>query len=218
MGKSKNITPVTVGLFEDNPIVEFGLSSYFQTMSNFSAKICFASSNPKEFIHLLKANKPDLVILDIISEETFGLELFERVFKLNSSAKVIAYSNVKSRQIIKTLLSMGVAGYIPKKESLSLFDKAFQHVLMENKVYLPENLQDLLELKQEPVTLTEMEKRIIPYLLNGFSSKQIAEEFFITSNAVDFHKKNLFVKFEVNNIASLVKELISQGYSQGISF
>ena len=218
MVKSKIITPVTVGLFEDNPIIEFGLSSYFQSMEGFSADICFASANPEEFIHLLKANKPDLVILDIISEETFGLELFEQVFEINSSAKVIAYTNVKSKQIIKTLLAMGVAGYIPKKENVSLFDEAFHHILIENKVYLPENLQDLLELKQDLITLTEMEKKIIPFLLNGFSSKQIAEEFFVTSNAVDFHKKNLFVKFEVNNIASLVKELISQGYSQGISF
>ncbi len=208
----------TIGVFEDNPIVVIGLSSYLKSIPNYSFEVIFSSSNPQDFLSHCIAHKPDFLIVDIISDKTFGLELFEQIFSKNKNEIILAYTNVKSRKIIKTLISMGVAAFIPKKDKLSSFEDAFDLIIKKGKVYLPPYLESLIDDNEIPIVLTEMEKKIIPFLLKGYSSKLIAEEFFVTSNAIDFHRKNLFSKFEVNNIASFVKEAIAQGYSRGINF
>lgn len=210
--------PFKVGIFEDNPIVTQGLTTYLENNSSYSLKVVFSSDEPDEFIASYKAHEPDFVIVDIISEKVVGLEIYDSIFKLDPSAWVFAYSNVKSKRIIQTLISLGVLAYIPKTEPLSVFEEAFTSVVHHRKVYLPENLKDISRKTEVPIVLTKMEKKIIPFLIEGNSSKEIATQFFITVSAVDYHKKNLFTKFKVNNIASFVKEVIAQGYSGGINY
>jgi len=206
----------TLAIFEDNPIVVQGLSSFFESHSVYPISVVFSSSEPSEFISQAKKLDPDFLIIDVISEKVLGLEVFENIFKQEPESIVFAYSNIKSKRIISTLVTMGVAGFVSKTDPLDSFNKAFDSLLKEKKTYLPEEHKDISRKKVFPITLTKTEKKIIPFLIKGYSTKDIASEFFITSNAVDFHKKNLFSKFQVNNIASFVKEAIAQGYSGGI--
>ncbi|MGB0428606.1 MAG: LuxR C-terminal-related transcriptional regulator [Flavobacteriales bacterium] len=211
-------TNFRLAVFEDNPIVALGLSTYLSNIKTYGLEVVFSSSNPQEFLAQCHAQKPDFLIVDIISKDTFGLELFEQLLDQNKDEIILVYTNVKSRKIINTLLSMGIAAYIHKSDELRVFEDAFDALITKGTVYLPTYLEGVLDTKAMPIILTETEKKIIPYLLNGYSSKQIAEHLFVSTNAINFHKKNLFSKFEVNNMPSFVKEAIAQGYAQGLIF
>ncbi len=208
----------TVGIFEDNPIVSQGLTSYFENSFSYPLKVIFSSTDPIEFVEQYKSQQPDFLIIDVISDKVLGLEVFEIIFKFDEQAIVLAYSNVKSKRIIQTLISLGVVAYVPKTEPIDVFEDAFNAILKQRKTYLPEYLKDVSRKKEVPIALTKMEKKIVPFLIDGKSSKEIATAFFITVDAVSYHKKNLFNKFKVNNIASFVKEVIAQGYSGGIHY
>ena len=208
----------TVAIFEDNPIVVQGLSSFFEAHSIYPISVIYSSSEPCEFVSQVKKLDPDFVIIDVISEKVLGLEVFENIFKQEPESIVFAYSNIKSKRIISTLVTMGVAGFVSKTDPLDSFNQAFDSLLKDKKTYLPEEHRDISRKKVFPIILTKTEKKIIPFLIKGYSTKEIASEFFITDSAVDFHKKNLFSKFQVNNIAAFVKEVIAQGYSGGIHY
>ena len=60
--------------------------------------------------------------------------------------------------------------------------------------------------------ITERELEVLDLLSRGYNSKAIAEQLFISSNTVEFHRRQLLKKTESRNIA----ELIGNAYRQGI--
>lgn len=56
------------------------------------------------------------------------------------------------------------------------------------------------------ITISKREKEVLQLIAEGFSSKQIAEELYISNHTAIAHRKNLIEKFKVKNTAQLIKE------------
>ncbi|WP_407404389.1 response regulator transcription factor [Sodaliphilus sp.] len=54
------------------------------------------------------------------------------------------------------------------------------------------------------ITLTAREIEVLDLLSRGLSSKDIAEKLFISSNTVEYHRKQLLRKTESKNVAQLI--------------
>ncbi len=57
---------------------------------------------------------------------------------------------------------------------------------------------------QNKVTISSREKEVLKLIAEGFSSKQIAEELFISNHTAISHRKHLIEKFGVKNTAQLI--------------
>ncbi len=55
------------------------------------------------------------------------------------------------------------------------------------------------------VTISKREKEVLLLIAEGFSSKQIADELYISNHTAIKHRKNLIEKFKVKNTAQLIK-------------
>lgn len=205
-----------IGIFEDNPALSLGVETYLSTVSKYSVEISFNESTPDAFLKSFKKQRPAILVMDVISEGVWGTELFEKVFKIDPDIAVLAYSNIRNVRIIQSLFSLGIRAFIPKTAPLSEFDVALDAVFKKGEIYLPEELKQLHFSSQKTtiISLTRREKEILQLLIQGKSSKELSNELFISVNTADFHKKNLFAKFQVNNIAELIKEAMEQGFSQ----
>ncbi|WP_449440629.1 response regulator transcription factor [Pedobacter steynii] len=53
--------------------------------------------------------------------------------------------------------------------------------------------------------LSAQEKHIIKLIIEGKSSKEIADQLFISKTTVDTHRRNIHRKLEIGNSASLIK-------------
>jgi len=60
--------------------------------------------------------------------------------------------------------------------------------------------------------LTERELHVLKLLSDGLNSKEIAKELFISSNTVEYHRKQLLRKTESNNVAHLVAKAFRNGW------
>lgn len=58
--------------------------------------------------------------------------------------------------------------------------------------------------ESEIVSLSNREKEILQLSMHGLSNDQVAESIFIDVNTVKFHKKNIFQKLNVKNIAEAI--------------
>jgi DNA-binding CsgD family transcriptional regulator len=56
------------------------------------------------------------------------------------------------------------------------------------------------------ITISKREKEVLILIAEGFSSKQIANELYISNHTATKHRKNLIEKFKVKNTAQLIKE------------
>lgn len=53
--------------------------------------------------------------------------------------------------------------------------------------------------------ITPREKHILQLVVNGYSNREIAEEFGISVRTVEAHRQNLFRKFQVDNVVKMVR-------------
>tara|TARA_R110002020_G_scaffold150965_2_gene327851 strand:- start:1469 stop:2155 length:687 start_codon:yes stop_codon:yes gene_type:complete len=56
------------------------------------------------------------------------------------------------------------------------------------------------------IDISSREKEVLRLVADGFSSKEISDQLFISSHTVTSHRKNLIEKFKVSNTAQLIKE------------
>ena len=88
--------------------------------------LSFASTG-SEAIEKTRANRPDIVILDIKMPKTSGLETLKEIKKVLPGTKVIMASGYKSPEIALETVKYGAVDYIVKpfesKEVLKLLEK-----------------------------------------------------------------------------------------------
>ncbi|MEX2567331.1 MAG: helix-turn-helix transcriptional regulator [Cyclobacteriaceae bacterium] len=56
------------------------------------------------------------------------------------------------------------------------------------------------------ISISKREKEVLQLIAEGFSSKQIAHELYISNHTAISHRKHLIEKFKVKNTAQLIKE------------
>lgn len=63
-----------------------------------------------------------------------------------------------------------------------------------------------------PSTISKREIEILRLIANEFTTKEIANELFISRHTADSHRKNLMNKLKVKNSAGLVRVGFEKGY------
>jgi DNA-binding NarL/FixJ family response regulator len=119
---------------------------------------------------------------------------------------------------VKTLLNQGIHGYVIKVDGVEEIQQAI-HSVQNDEVYLSPALQKQLidtslsqNSSENEIRLTQREKEVLGEILNEKSTKEIADSLFISEKTVEGYRSNLFVKFDVKNVAGLVKKAIIHGF------
>lgn len=199
---------IKVLVVDDHPMVLEGMRSMLAQI-NF-VHICGTVCSAYGAVESIKQLTPDIVITDINMPEISGIELALKIKNEFPDVKVIAMSTFKERSYISQMIQNGASGYLVKSASKEEIEEAILTV-MEGKLYLSAdvnmNNQERSDMKNQP-TLTRREKEILQLIAEGLTNPQISEKLFISLSTVDSHRKNLLLKLEVNNTASLVRQAI----------
>lgn len=195
----------TVFLVDDHTILLDGLTNLLDKEDDL--KIIGTATNAEDALIYLKDNKVDLLITDQNLPGMDGLELIKQTRSLYPQIKVIMLSMHDESDIIRSVLSEGVDGYVLKKDSHFELKLAIQSVF-QNEVYLSKGLNKILisalDQNVEKILLTEREKEILIMITNDLSTKEIAEKLHISSRTVESHRKNLLRKTGSNSVVGLV--------------
>jgi DNA-binding NarL/FixJ family response regulator len=171
------------------------------------------STTLKDKIRLFK---PDVLILDFnsISLPIAELKTLLRQFK---NLKVLAITNLISKNEIKAALDTGICSYLLKDCDKEEIKEAI-HQTSKGERFLCGKIADILlspsEITVNPAYLkniscegfgiTEREMDIIRLVAEGLSNKQIADKLFLSTHTVNTHRKNIMSKLGVNNTAGVV--------------
>lgn len=202
---------IKIIVVDDHPMVTEGMRAMLTQIPY--VELVATAANAFQALEKVHEFQPELVITDINMPEISGIEFTVKLKKEYPNVKVIGMSTFNERSYISQMIQSGADGFLVKSASKEEIEEAITTV-MEGKMYLSVdvnmNSQQRKELKNQPV-LTRREKEILNLIADGLTNPQIAEKLFISLNTVDTHRKNLLSKFDVNNIASLIKIAISNG-------
>lgn len=174
-------------------------------------------------------NKIDVFILDLQlqifkdKKQGNGFDLCETICTKFPHIKVIGHSMYDDVASVNKLFKMGGMGFVSKKSGHVELVNSIKQVSGGEKYICGEIIKksknskkflrcedDILKAINE--IFTKAEKSILEKIAQGFSTKQIAQQLEISEKTVETHRKNLFVKAEVKNVA----ELIAYAYSRRI--
>lgn len=203
---------IEVAVFEDHPIVLRSLTSIINNEVNFNLKFN-VSTKLALYDSLINYPKIDILILDFLAVDVTGMELYEYVNKNYPKIKLISFTSLSSPILIENLLAIGVKGYVNKNQDIEDLLQAINEVY-NGKVYLPDDYSFLSKKIQtlKKSTLTNREIEIVRLISNEFTTSDIASQYGISINTVENHRKNIFEKLNVRNVAGLVREASNLGY------
>lgn len=201
---------------DDHQLILDGIGSYLKT--NYPDSTISFAKTKSALIHALKSGPFDVLLQDIRLGNDDAREFIKEIFEAQSEVKVIIVSTLFDTLTVKTLLNQGVCGYVIKVDGLEEIQLAIDAAL-KGEVYLSQELQKQLinssltnEDASQHVHLTQREREVLREILNEKSTKAIADTLFISEKTVEGYRANLFVKFDVKNVAGLVKKAILQGF------
>jgi DNA-binding NarL/FixJ family response regulator len=202
----------TLAIVDDHPIVLEGLQKLLANMPRIGIAGSFTTG--AEFISFLKTNTVNIVLLDISLPDANGIDLCKEIKKLSPNTCVLALSNHSERSMIMQMLQNGAAGYLLKnisaKELTNCIDEALNGQITFSKAVKEIMARpSLSELKGIP-QLTKREKEILHLIAEGKTTATMAEELYLSPLTIETHRKNLMQKFEVKNVAALIKVAVEQ--------
>ena len=197
-------------IIEDHPIVVEGLQKLLYDKG--IASKCIVAYTIKEARLALQSFTPELILLDYNLPDGNGIDLCSEIVKNWPTIKILAISSFKEQSLVKRMIGNGAHGYILKNASENEIIEAITAVL-EGKTFLSDETQNILDGKDKTeAILTRRELEVLKYISDGFTNNEIAEKLFISALTVDSHRKNLIVKLNAKNTASLIKIAIQKGY------
>jgi DNA-binding NarL/FixJ family response regulator len=156
-------------------------------------------------IDITREHQPDLVMLDLLMPGMSGLEVVATIIKASPRTKVVLLTSSESAEDLLAAVKAGASGYLTKDTPLPRLVAAMHDVLeggaavspaMGGKLFTA--LRDLLRhsgtTSARIPELTGRELEILGLVGNGKTSREIAEELFISENTVRNHVRNVLDK------------------------
>lgn len=163
--------------------------------------------NGKEAIEFMQAKEADYIVMDINMPVMDGIEATTMIKKIKPQVKIIALTMLGDFANVSRMIEAGADGYILKNTDSDEFFKAIQTIENGSMYLNPEINQVLLKgmKEQKDIHLTKREKEILKLIVEGLSTKQIADKLFLGEETIKSHRKNLMSKLDQPNVAALVK-------------
>ncbi len=178
-----------------------------------------------ELLEMLETAPADMVILDISMPGIGGIEATRKIKESHPDIKILILSMHKDKEYLYHALAAGADGYLLKEDTGSELFAAIEAV-REGTVYLStlfskEIAEDLISFHRgegpPPLdSLTNREREVLSLVAEGKTSKEIAEQLYISVRTVEHHRASITKKLDAGNVADLVKYAIRKGYTTPI--
>lgn len=162
----------------------------------------FQASNGEEAINILQKNSVDVAILDVEMPQKTGLDVLEWI-RANQHVKVIIVTTFRRSGYFKRAIAANVDAYVLKERSISDLMATINTVLSGGKEYSPELMESLV---QSDNPLSSQEQKLLNLIARGMTSKEIAQELFLSNGTVRNYTSSLFNKLGVSNRVEAIEK------------
>lgn len=90
-------------------------------LENFGYTVVGQADSGEEALTQYKLLKPDLVIMNLILPNMSGIELIQRIYNIDSHAKVIVCSSCQEKQVVYQAIKAGAEDFLVKPFKVEKF-------------------------------------------------------------------------------------------------
>ena len=198
-------------LIDDHKLIKLGIKVLLEDNREFCVIDDCASK--KEFVEKINNESYDLFICDISLPDGSGYDILEIIKEKKLNTKVIILSMHEDKSYMKKAFKLGASGYVTKSTAHEEILHAIDKVMFKNDIYLNEKYATIFyELFKEDkeIELSEREKEVGRYIVEGYTLTDIGEKLFLSVKTVDTYKKRLMEKTNTKKRSELVEYLKSK--------
>lgn len=183
---------------DDHPFTLQGTKSFVESLGY---QVNFTSSNGIAALSLILLHQPDIAILDINMPGLDGLEIAKKVQDRKLKTKLILMTMHKEMTIYNKATEYGIYGYIIKEHAQIDLEKCLREVIKGNKyigeLLLKELIFDSNINNSYFASLNLCERKIIEFISQNKTSRQIATLLFLSEKTVEGHRTSIINKLNL---------------------
>jgi DNA-binding NarL/FixJ family response regulator len=210
----------TVLIVDDAELFREALKAAF-TQEGF--EVVAVAADAMAGIDLAREHEPDLVMLDLLMPGMSGLEVLGTIQKASPRSRVVLLTASESAEDLLAAVKAGASGYLTKDTPLPRLASAMRDVLAGGAAISPamggklfSSLRDMLRHSGSTALrtpeLTGREIEILGLVGEGKTSREIAEELYISENTVRNHVRNVLDKLGMKSRF----EAVNWAYREGL--
>ena len=199
---------IRILVVDDHQVVREGLRHMLQLESDM--EVVGEASNAKETLAQVESLSPDIILMDIKMPGTDGIELTRQLKEKQPSCNIIMLTLYD--EYLTEAIEAGAAGYLLKDIKREELIKAIRAVHQgRSSLNLSLSRDQLAGLAaptedQQQASLSERELNILRMIASGVTTKDIANQLFLSQASVKRGVRLIFEKLGVRNRSEAVSE------------
>lgn len=176
-----------------------------------SLEIAATAQNGYELMEAVAEHLPALVILDLNMPGYDGLQCLQKIKEGFPAVKVLVLSNYSQPELLEAVKKKGAEGYLIKNSTATELKNAVSAILEGNTYFVSQDELIVLDENSgffdqflKKFQLTKREVEIIRMVSREMSTKEIASALFLSELTINTHRRNIFRKLDIKNVAGLV--------------
>jgi len=215
---NKPAKSIRVILADDHTLVRAGIRALLEKLP--WVKVIGEACDGREALDLVKAQTPEVVLMDIAMTGLNGLEATERMARDYPDVRIILLSMHNNEEYVLRALKAGAVGYLLKKAATSELEAALLRVT-RGEIYLSQEISSQL-LKKFPLhgitgrkspleQLTSRQREILQLIAEGQNTKQIGDILKVSPKTVEYHRMKMMAGLNLFDIPGLVRFALRAG-------
>jgi two-component system, NarL family, response regulator DevR len=201
---------IRVFLLDDHEVVRRGLADLLHGAGDI--EVVGESGSAQEATRRIPALRPDVAVLDARLPDGNGIDVCRDVRAIDSSIKGLILTSYEDDEALFAAIMAGASGYVLKQIRGTDLVDAVRRVASGQSLLDPavtqrvlERIRNGVEQPRELASLTEQERRILEYVAEGLTNREIAAQLFLSPRTVDYHLRKVFTKLGIGSRAELVR-------------
>jgi len=202
-----SVSEPTVFIVDDDAAVQKSLASLLQEEVGIKARLF---SDAKAFLEAYDPRCPGCMVLDVRMPGMSGLELQAHLKERGSRIPILVVTGHGDIAMAVEAMKVGALDFIEKPyRDQVMLENIRQALEVDTQNRLGQDDQEAF--RGRFASLTERQRELIPLLLSGKTSKEIAVVLNISQKTVDFHRAHIFEHLEVNSVLELYQKAEKHG-------
>lgn len=198
--------PIRVLLADDHPLFRAGVRTLLDRAADI--EVVGEAATGTEALDLVRARRPDVLLLDMEMPEMTGVEVVERLRAVGAEVRILVLSAYNDDEYVSALLRGGAAGYLIKDEAPERIVAAVRSVARGRREVFSKRVaeQSRRRTGAEPPrpALSPREREVLRLIAEGLDNGTVAARLFIAESTVKNHVTNIFAKLAVRTRAEAV--------------
>jgi DNA-binding NarL/FixJ family response regulator len=208
---------IRVYLLDDHEVVRQGLRALLESAGDI--EVVGESGSAVDASHRIPALRPDVAVLDARLPDGSGIEVCRTVRAVDPSISALILTSYDDDEALFAAIMAGAAGYVLKEIRGSDLVSAIRQVAAGNSLIDPTLTARVLERVRHPPTtapelaeLTEQELKLLGYIAEGLTNRQIGEQMYLAEKTVKNYVSSILAKLGLERrtqAAVLASKLLS---------